>query len=1037
MEETLQTLTTVLEKLSNLLIQESDFLLGVELYIKKIENMLRPRLLEQDHDKKISNELIHNIEDAISELMITSDNKWKKHVFLLYVMAFGVQTKDLFFVMLVMQLIDQVKLIFKWSNIYNQIWSGSIFSYGVPKPLSGAFERNSDWLSVKNTIIFGTIMQFEALAEEKQLSPAVKSDVLWLCDNFKAFQEFLKDVVMEKLSKDDMAWVDEVFDVCCSANNVVSSFLGPIQKQGKKNGKGPLKKMIMAVPNLISKHKLTAKLLRIKDHVQDISDRKPQLLPTPISSSNNIRSLPLASAAEQLDIVSFDEDVQVITEKLLIEDTRCITISILGVAGIGKTSLAKLVYTNEAIVHHFPLRLWVSGTSEVDIIAKILAVGRCLNDSEIVRMVNTVFADKRFLIVVDDSCARNFWEKMGGAFRNLFNGSRIIFTVCKPKEAPPFSETNFNYRLHLRSDDESWAMFKHTLKLNISLKLEKDLKKQILRKCGGLPKAIVNLVGLLSKREATRQEWSRVLDQLNQDEEPWQQIQKNINGYLPLYLRRCLFYFGLFPADYMIPARRLINLWVAEGFVWRRQYERSAESVAEEFLEVLENYNMVQVTERKLNGKIKTCRLPEALRVYWLAKAKETNFLQGHSNTTLGIRRLADHLNPDDAIFEHIHGKKSTNMYPSYRNSVSFISFDSREDAGSVIGNFLERRISENCFFYLLVLDLETVYRPILPKALSKLTHLRYLGLRSTYLERLPMFIEKLLSLQTLDLKRTCVSTLPRSIWKMQKLRHLFLDQSFRTIFPPRLEESFLEELQTIWGLFIDENSPVKNGLDTLSNITKLGLKSKVSVQSQNDAMSSQLEAVENWVMNLKCLEKLRLKSFDESEQPWDLHLESLSDHTHLSSVYLVGKLKNQQLVSKFPQNLIELTLSASGLEDDPMQTLDKLPELKILRLYSKAFSGTRMFCSSGGFPKLQMLKLWELENLEAWDMEEGSLPHLKDLEIRRCMNFKILPEALQYVKTLRKVKLTKLPLLSPKIRDINGDYRNRIGHVLDVCIED
>ncbi|XP_065865747.1 probable disease resistance RPP8-like protein 2 [Euphorbia lathyris] len=1033
---TLLNLSTVLEKLSNLLIQQSDFLLGAELYIQKIESMLLPRLSEEDTDQEKLNELIHNIEDAITELIITSENKWKRHTFLLYFMAFGVQPKDLFFVMLVMQLIDHSKLVLKWSDVYNHIFQTFVF-YSVP--LSGSFERNSDGLSVRNTIIFGTIMQFEALAAEKQLSPTVKREVLWLCDNFKSFQEFLKDVDIEKLSKEDMVWIDQVFDVCFSANNVVSSFLSSVQKRRKKNGQGSLKKMIMAVPNLISKHKLTAKLSHIKDHVCDIADRKPQLISTPVSLSNNVRSLTLASAADQLDRVSFDEDVHAITEKLLVEDASCITISILGVAGIGKTSLAKLVYTNEAIVQHFPLRLWVSGTSEMDIMEKILGVGGCLDDSQIIRIVNTVFADKRFLIVVDDSCASNFWGRMSGVFRNLFNGSRIIFTVRKQNEAPPISETNFNYRLHLRSDDETWALFMHTLKLNISTQLEKDVKTQILRKSGGLPKAIVNLAGLFSKREATLEEWSRVLEQLNQDEEPWPQIQKDINKYLPLYLRRCLFYFGLFPADYKIPARRLINLWVAEGLVCGRgydSYERSAESVAEQCLEELENYNMVQVIERKLNGKIKACRLPEALRIHWLAKAKETNFLQGHSNITLGIRRLADHLNQDDATFQHIHGNNSPNLYPCYRNSVSFISFDSREDAGKDIGNFLERCISGNCFFFLLVLDLETVYRPILPKALSKLTRLRYLGLRSTYLERLPMFIDKLLSLQTLDLKRTCINTLPRSIWKMQKLRHLFLDQSFRTIFQPRLVESFLEELQTIWGLFIDENSPVKNGLDTLPNITKLGLKSKVSMQSQKDAMSSQLKAVENWVMNLKGLEKLRLKSFDESEQPWDLHLDSLSDHTDLSSVHLVGKLKNQQVVSKFPQNLIELTLSASGLVDDPMQTLDKLPKLKILRLYSKSFTGKRMVCSCGGFPKLQVLKLWGLENLEAWDMEEGSFPHLKDLEIRRCMNLKMLPDALQYVKTLLKVKLTKLPLLSQKIKDINGEDWIKISHVVDVCIE-
>ncbi|WCJ41328.1 Disease resistance protein (CC-NBS-LRR class) family [Euphorbia peplus] len=1007
MEETLQKVSEVLGKLSNLLLQESDILHGVEIWIQRVERKLLELFKEFDKrmDQVKLNEVIHNIEDAIIELVISSDNRLKKYAFLQYVMAFGVQTKDLFSVMLVMQLIDYSKLNLMWSNIYRQI-SKTLAPFIKH---CDSFARNSDELIVRNTIIFGTIMLFEAMEEEKQLSPTVKREVLWLCENFKSLQEFLKNVEIEKLTNEDMSWIDEIFDDCFSAYNVGNFFLWSLHQQRKENKKRSLKKMIMAVPNMISQNELAIQLSQIKDHVHNIANRKPRLISTPVPFSNSIRSSTLASAADQLHMVSFAEHVHDITAKLLEEDVRCITISILGVAGIGKTSLANLVYTNDAIVHNFPSRLWVSCTDDMDIIAKGLGVGGCCN----VGMVNTVFADKRFLIVVDDSCARSFWDTMSGVLGNLFNGSRIIFTVRKTKEAPAISETNFYYRMRLRTDDETWALFMDTFELSIPSLLEKDLKTQILRKCGGLPKTIVKLAGLLSKREATVEEWSRVLEQLNRDEEPWPQIQKDI-------------------------ITRLINLWVSEGILTQRKDDqRRVESIAEQCLEALVNCNVVQVTERKVNGKIKACRLPEALRVHWLAKAKETNFLQGHSNITSGVRRLADHLNPDDATFQHIHGNNSRNLYPCYRNCVSFISFDSREDAGKDIGNFLERRISENCFVFLLILDLETVYRPILPKVLGKLNHLRYLGLRSTYLERLPMFIDKLLSLQTLDLKRTCIHTLPRSIWKMQKLRHLFLDQSFRTVFLPRLDEKFLEELQTIWGLFIDENSPVKNSLDTLPNITKLGVKSKVSMQSQKDAMSSQLKSVQNWVMNLKCLKKLRLKSFDESEQPWDLHLDSLSDHTDLSSIYLVGKLKNQQLVSKFPQNLIELTLSASGLLDDPMQTLFKLPRLKILRLYSKSFIGKRMVCSRRGFPKLQVLKLWELENLELWDMEEGAFPHLKDLEIRHCVNLKMLPDALRHVKTLLKVKLSKLPLLSPKLKDVNSEDRNKIGHVVDVCIED
>ncbi|XP_037491473.1 putative disease resistance protein At1g59780 [Jatropha curcas] len=348
-------------------------------------------------------------------------------------------------------------------------------------------------------------------------------------------------------------------------------------------------------------------------------------------------------------------------------------------------------------------------------------------------------------------------------------------------------------------------------------------------------------------------------------------------------------------------------------------------------------------------------------------------------------RQKNDDNSPEDAArrkipsLSSIHGNNTTSVTLAYRDTVIFISFDTREGsrAGQDIGNFLDRCISSNCFRFLWVLDLENVYKPKLPKTVGQLTHLRYLGLRSTYLEMLPMFIDKLLNLQTLDLKRSCINTFPTTILKMPRLRHLFLDESFCSTFFPPQEHNSLMDLQTFWGVF----------------------------------------------KHFGC-------------QPWDLHLQSLSGN-ELSDIYLVGKLKNQDLISKFPQSLTELTLSASGLIADPMQSLDKLPNLRIVRLFSRSFSGKKMLCKDGGFPKLEVLKLWELELLEEWNMEKGAMPGLKHLEIRHCINLKTLPDALRCIDTLREVKLIKLPMLSSTLKDKQNENLDKIAHVRRICIED
>ena len=207
--------------------------------------------------------------------------------------------------------------------------------------------------------------------------------------------------------------------------------------------------------------------------------------------------------------------------------------------------------------------------------------------------------------------------------------------------------------------------------------------------------------------------------------------------------------------------------------------------------------------------------------------------------------------------------------------------------------------------------------------------------------------------------------------------------------------------LQTLYGLLVDEETPVRDGLDRLLDIRKLGL----TISSKQEAITLQLQAVVDWVLKLNQLRSLRLKSIDESNQPWDLELKPLVSLVNLSYIYLLGRLRNPSIMSQFPYSLIDLTLSGSGLVEDPMQSLDKLPNLRSLKLLAKSYLGKNMLCSLGGFPQLRVLKLWKLEQLEKWNVEKGALQALRDLEIRFCRSPKNLPAELLY-RTLLKIEI-------------------------------
>ncbi|KAF2322080.1 hypothetical protein GH714_006488 [Hevea brasiliensis] len=203
---------------------------------------------------------------------------------------------------------------------------------------------------------------FEALATRIELRPTVRRQARRLRDEFKSLQDFLKDIEQSKeLSEAGMAWMEELCDVCRSAENFVGLFL----QRMKNEKRGPL---------------------------QNLQEPPPR-------------------DSDQLDMVSFDEDVDAVMAQLLKDDHRCITISIAGVGGIGKTCLAKLIYDSQAIADHFPYRIWVSEKSEVGIMKRFWDLmtfrdysGR--NETEesyafrLRQMVNAFFADKKYLIVV-------------------------------------------------------------------------------------------------------------------------------------------------------------------------------------------------------------------------------------------------------------------------------------------------------------------------------------------------------------------------------------------------------------------------------------------------------------------------------------------------------------------------------------------------------------------------------------------------------------------------------------------------------------
>ncbi|RDY12250.1 Disease resistance protein RPM1, partial [Mucuna pruriens] len=688
------------------------------------------------------------------------------------------------------------------------------------------------------------------------------------------------------------------------------------------------------------------------------------------------------SSSGAVSIPIFDEDVELVSKHLLSDEERRSITTVVGIEGTGKTTLAKLIIDNKEIKDRFTCRVWMkvppSYTLELlmELTAKAAAIQIRKGNMKFPKdwsLEDSIFTLRvmmglKYLIVVDGLPTRYFMDLLTKTIPDMKTASRILLLSPNANIVMP---QDYFYPLRLLDDERSRILLRRKMKVEIpSIALE----KYIVAKCEGLPMKILKMSKLLSGLGL--EEWSSELEK----KEPYEGYNR-WSELLDIHtnLREMLCYFELYPADLEIPTRRLLAVWVAGGAV--REGKDPPEVAVEGFLSEMINLNMLQIAKKKANGKPKTCRLLNDFRQF--LKTDEGQYVKG-----LPFRRVADRLDQDNI-----------NQTDSIHNCIfNFQSFHE-------VGDYLYQCRLKNCVARLWVLDLEGLYTPNLPENISTtLTELKYLSLRKTYLESFPSFLSTLPKLQTLDLKHTRIPTLilTRSIWNVH-LKYLFLTDTYRTIFPYHPPPS---DLKTLRGLFVDQTTPLKGGLDQLVNITKLG----IAFRSGQEGMESQLDTVADWIANLKNLQSLKLKSRDEEGQPWNLHLNSLKNHKQLTDVYLLGRLTSPSILSQFPTSLSELTLSDSKLEDDPMQILKALPNLRWLSLRHESYMGKKLVCNSNSFPRLNLLKVLNLKHLEELNIEEKALRSLRNLKIRSCPCMKILPRGLEYVNNLLQLKLVDMP---------------------------
>ncbi|PON93701.1 NB-ARC domain, LRR domain containing protein [Trema orientale] len=299
-----------------------------------------------------------------------------------------------------------------------------------------------------------------------------------------------------------------------------------------------------------------------------------------------------SSFVVESDVYGREEDREKIVELLLSSEAiqgggggggTVSCIAIIGMGGLGKTTLAQLAYNDEKVIQHFDVRVWVFVSDHFDVtnimitVIESLTKDKCYNSNmdALHLSVRSLLRNKRYLIVLDDVWTedQDDWDKLRPLFCGGVDGSKILITTRSKRVAFVATFPMFPYNLKELSEDACMSLFtqrafrqgeeaKHPTLLPIG--------QQIVRKCGGLALAAKALGSLMRFKRDVR-EWLFVRDSelwnLSEYESRILPALKLSYSHLPIHLKRCLSFCSIFPRNYEFKKEKLIRLWMAEGLI--------------------------------------------------------------------------------------------------------------------------------------------------------------------------------------------------------------------------------------------------------------------------------------------------------------------------------------------------------------------------------------------------------------------------------------------------------------------------------------
>ncbi|XP_045788308.1 disease resistance protein RPP13-like [Trifolium pratense] len=834
------------------------------------------------------------------------------------------------------------------------------------------------------------------------------------------------------------------------AEDVIDTFIANVVIYKRRNVVG---RMFYSIAHAKLRRNVAEKIDKIKTTLKEIHEHNIKYNQESSNQSTSAteeeerkRSLQrLRRNVEEENVVGFVHESEAVINRLIEgHPLHLNVISIIGMGGLGKTTLARKVYNSDKVKKHFNCHAWVSVSNEcrtrellLGLLQKLMpkhdyesrngnkikkkgkkkhneAVSNSqgfssLSDDELKKRVWEFLKLKKYLLILDDMWKIQDWDEIKDAFPDENKGSRILIT-SRLKEVALHTGRDPPYYLQFLNEEQSWELFYKKVFRGEEYPCDlESLGKEIVKSCGGLPLSIVVLAGLLANKEKSHREWSKVLGHVNwyltRDEETKVKdvVLKLSFEDLPSRLKPCFLYLGIFPEDSEIHVRRLLHLWVAEGFI-QETGSRDAYDVAEDYLYELIDRSLIQVARVEDVKGVQTCRIHDLLRDLCILESKEDKIFEVCTETNILIRSKPRRLSVHSTISHYV--SSSTKDHSCVRSL--FVS-----DQNYLVENDEWKWLTKD-FKLVRVLDLGLGSSKI-PSNLGNFIHLRYLRIGPEGICSVPDSICNLQNLQTLCFERSSLFyfdgnpiSFPYGIKKLKHLTHVYSNR--RIVLrgsSSKLDGEVMWRLQTIGFIALDKKTTY---LIEKGSFPKLRT---IRVQIFKVDVPTMLLCLQK-LMHLNELEIKFAVFLVRIDRNLEEVLQSLKHLTHLSILNITYLPNLVTHVTMFPPNITKLALVCiDRLNDDGMKVIGSLAKLQIFIL-SGSFDGNfdlapcfDLNFAQDGFPQLQEFQMADFL-IRNWKLANGSMSRLQILTVDNCPVLDSLPSELWSLTTLRKVCVRK-----------------------------